>query len=129
MRIPVFSFILIFCIRTGNSSGEDEDVERVQVIEVRNDAIRIVWTVDSEEVEEKEITKQRLIVAVMRNSQETEKSSQTVMVDAKLRDYTFVGLAGNTTWKYDFQWRDLIMIQVSGILQIWQLPVLRVRIK
>ncbi|ULT91265.1 hypothetical protein L3Y34_009098 [Caenorhabditis briggsae] len=99
MRIPVFSFILISCIRTGNSSGEDEDVERVQVIEVRNDAIRIVWTVDSEEVEEKEITKQRLIVAVMRSSQETEKSSQTVMVDAKLRDYTFVGLAGNTTYR------------------------------
>ncbi|ULT87785.1 hypothetical protein L3Y34_007154 [Caenorhabditis briggsae] len=99
MRIPVFSFILIFCIRTGNSSGEDEDVERVQVIEVRNDAIRIVWTVDSEEVEEKEISKQRLIVAVMRSSQETEKSSQTVMVDAKLRDYTFVGLAGNTTYR------------------------------
>ncbi|PIC28686.1 hypothetical protein B9Z55_020518 [Caenorhabditis nigoni] len=100
MRIPVFSFILILlCIRTGNASGDDEDVERVQVIEVRNDAIRIVWTVDSEEVEEKEITKQRLIVAVMRSSQETEKSSQTVMVDANLRDYTFVGLAGNTTYR------------------------------
>lgn len=69
----------------------------MDIADVKNDALKIRWKVPVDVANSS--THQRLIVAVIRTSQQPDKASQTVHVDADVREYTFSRLSGNTTYR------------------------------
>ncbi|CAI5452816.1 unnamed protein product [Caenorhabditis angaria] len=85
------------------------ETESVEFVEVRNDAIHIQWSFDTKTYN---ISRQRLIVMVMRSSQEAEKSSTAYEVEGHVRDYTFTGLVGNTTYRCSVE-------AFNGTFSIW----------
>ncbi|CAD6198380.1 unnamed protein product [Caenorhabditis auriculariae] len=91
LRLLLAPVIYVLCESTS------DDAFAVQVEEVRNDAVSIRWDLPAEVATR--VTKQRLVVAVVRSSQQAGRTSMTVNVGADLRTYIFTKLSGNTTYR------------------------------
>ncbi|CAJ0926604.1 unnamed protein product, partial [Mesorhabditis belari] len=74
-----------------------ESLEPVEVIDVRNDRIDIHWRVPEEFLNA--TTKQRLVVAIMKEQELQKRHPKSFHVEGHLRDYTFINLQGNTSYR------------------------------
>ncbi|KAJ1374103.1 hypothetical protein KIN20_036701 [Parelaphostrongylus tenuis] len=73
------------------------EADPIEIMDIRNDEATITWRLPPDVANQ--TTKQRLVISVIRTSHHGSKSSVSVNVGRNSRKYTFLNLAGNTTYR------------------------------